>query len=130
MKKVRKLIEISESAYNRIREYEGRTIRCGNKKCEFLDSVLNGESILTNNASLVNWIPVSERLPKTTEFHKDFLVSVYCEAWSPFTTKTMVATWENTTIRGKKVSRWLWKDRLFPDYWKIIGWAELPEPMH
>lgn len=75
----------------------------------------------------IQWIPVSERLPETTEWRTDYLVSVFCEYWNP-SIVTMVATWENTTIRGKAVSRWLWKDRLFIDTWKVIGWAEFPEP--
>lgn len=76
----------------------------------------------------IQWISVEERLPETTKFHTTFLVSVFCEFWKP-TTQTMMAKWENTKIHGKAVSRWLYNDRLFPSDWKIIGWAELPEPM-
>lgn len=59
-----------------------------------------------------DWIPCSERLPKT-----DTWITTY-----NVTTSNGIVTamdWENTTIRGKEVSRWLWKERLSP--WEVIA---------
>ena len=70
------------------------------------------------------WIPVTERLPETREYRTTFLATVSCEFWK--NNKTLVVEWENTTIRGKDASRWIWNDRLFPKEWEIIAWQPLP----
>lgn len=65
-----------------------------------------------------DWIPCSERLPKTDKWRTTFNV----------TTETGNVTsmdWENTIVRGKLVSRWIWKDRIAP--WKIVAWMSLPK---
>lgn len=72
------------------------------------------------------WIPVEERLPETKEYRTTLLATVSCEYWK--NNKTLVVEWENTTVRGKDVSRWIWNDRLFPEDWVIIAWQPLPEP--
>ena len=74
----------------------------------------------------LHWTSCSERLPETEAWRTDFLVTVTCDVWEK--PSTMVAVWENTTVRNKPVSRWLWKDRLFPSSWKIEAWSPLPEP--
>jgi hypothetical protein len=66
-----------------------------------------------------HWIPVTERLPETDKWRTTYLV----------TTDNGIVTameWENTTVRGKSTSRWVWHDRLSP--WKVLAWRELPEP--
>ena len=72
------------------------------------------------------WIPVTERLPETRKYRTTFLATVSCEFWK--NNKTLVVEWENTTVRGKDVSRWIWNDRLFPEEWEIIAWQPLPAP--
>ena len=72
------------------------------------------------------WIPVTERLPETREYRTVFLATVSCEFWK--NNETLVVEWENTTVRGKDVSRWIWNDRLFPGEWEIIAWQPLPSP--
>ena len=72
------------------------------------------------------WIPVTERLPETRKYRTTFLATVSCEFWK--NNKTLVVEWENTTVRGKDVSRWIWNDRLFPEEWEIIAWQPLPSP--
>jgi hypothetical protein len=65
-----------------------------------------------------HWIPVTERLPETDKWRTTYLV----------TTDNGIVTameWENTTVRGKSTSRWVWHDRLSP--WKVIAWKPLPE---
>lgn len=69
------------------------------------------------------WIPISERLP---DVPNEYNVSVHCDTWEK--DMAMCATWENTTVRGKDVSRWIWNGRIFPSYWKITAWMPLPEP--
>jgi len=73
------------------------------------------------------WTPCSEGLPKTTEWRTPFLVTAECDTWNP-RRKTLVAEWENTTVRGKPVSRWIRMDRLFPAMWKVVAWKPLSEP--
>ena len=72
------------------------------------------------------WIPVTERLPETRKYRTTFLATVSCEFWK--NNKTLVVEWENTTVRGKDASRWIWNDRLFPKEWEIIAWQPLPAP--
>ena len=66
------------------------------------------------------WIPCSERLPKTKSWRTYFIVTTK----TGFTT---AAEWENTTIRGKEVSRWIWYDKICP--FDVIAWMPLPAPM-
>lgn len=72
------------------------------------------------------WIPVTERLPERRKYRTTFLATVSCESWK--NNETLVVEWENTTVRGKDVSRWIWNDRLFPEEWEIIAWQPLPAP--
>lgn len=72
------------------------------------------------------WIPVTERLPERRKYRTTFLATVSCESWK--NNETLVVEWENTTVRGKDVSRWIWNDRLFPEEWEIIAWQPLPSP--
>lgn len=65
------------------------------------------------------WIPVSERLPKTDNWRTTFNVTTKQG-------KVMSMEWENATVRGKSVSRWVWIDRISP--WEVIAWMPLPEP--
>jgi hypothetical protein len=64
------------------------------------------------------WIPVSERPPKTDNWRTAFNVTTKQG-------KVMPMEWENTTVRGKPVSRWIWNDRIAP--WEVIAWMPLPE---
>ena len=73
----------------------------------------------------MGWIPVSKKLPETDEFRTEFIVTIRCDTWEE--NKTMVAEWENTTVRGKDVSRWIWCNRLIPYGWEVIAWMSLPE---
>lgn len=72
------------------------------------------------------WIPCSERLPKTDNWRTEYMVT--CDRGYEEDTKleTTCMSWENTTVRGKPVSRWIWHDRLSP--WKVVAWMEKPEP--
>ena len=66
-----------------------------------------------------HWIPCSERLPKTDTWRTTYIV----------TTDNGIVTameWENTTVRGKSTSRWIWHDRLSP--WGVIAWMPMPAP--
>ena len=99
------------------------------KVCRILDDVLANRP--TERDSLIvavrkafkaleesHWIPVTERLPKTDTWRTTYIV----------TTNNGIVTameWENTTVRGKSTSRWIWHDRLSP--WKVIVWKPLPE---
>lgn len=67
------------------------------------------------------WIPVSERLPKTNGWRMTFNVTY--EQGGKYHVTSM--EWENTTVRGKSVSRWIWKDKLSP--WHVVAWMPLPE---
>ena len=71
------------------------------------------------------WIPTEERLPVTDKYRTNFIVTVTCDVWKE--EKTLIAEWENTTVRGKKISRWIWNDRLFPKEWEIIAWKPMPK---
>ena len=71
------------------------------------------------------WIPVSERLPESPIFRAGYLATVFCASWKE--KKTMYVEWENVTIRGKAISRWIWDNRLFPKEWEIIAWMPLPK---
>ena len=75
---------------------------------------------LKNLPSAQQWIPCSERLPKTKSWRTYFIVTTK----TGFTT---AAEWENTTIRGKEVSRWIWYDKICP--FDVIAWMPLPPPM-
>lgn len=72
-----------------------------------------------------HWILCSERLPETEEWRTEYLVTADCGYDKPIP-KTLCMDWENTTVRGKPVSRWIWRDCLSP--YKVIAWAEKPEP--
>lgn len=75
--------------------------------------------------SEIKWIPCSERLPNTTAWHTDYLVTVRALCYKPpFTT---YGVWENTNVRGKPVSRWKNKFNTLMPY-EVVAWAELPEP--
>lgn len=65
------------------------------------------------------WIPVSEMLPETDKWRTTFDVTIK-------TGKVTSMEWENTTVRGKPVSRWVWQDRIPP--WEVIAWMPLPQP--
>ena len=98
-------------------------------KREFLDTVF---ALAPNEANAImdafdeyvdsnepHWIPVTERLPETDKWRTTYIV----------TTNTGIVTameWENTVIRGKSVSRWIWHDRLSP--WGVTAWMQKPEP--
>lgn len=79
----------------------------------------------------VVWHDARIELPKTNQYETDFLV--HCKVSRYDTTihasrlvdTTMIMSWQNTTVRGKEVSRWLWRDNVnFP--WEVLHWAELP----
>lgn len=75
----------------------------------------------------VKWVLCTDDMPSTAvEGRKEYLATVICDTWKE--PKTMCVSWENTTIRGKFVSRWLRRGRIFPCYWKIVAWADMPEP--
>lgn len=40
--------------------------------------------------------------------------------------KVVAAHWVKTTVKGKRVERWEWRDRICP--WEPIHWSELPSP--
>lgn len=73
------------------------------------------------------WIPVTERLPETKDWRTTFMVTVECDSWKSKRT-TMAMEWENTKLRGKPVSRWIWNNRLLPHEWEVIAWMPLPDP--
>ena len=69
--------------------------------------------------SAMKWIPANKELPKTDKWRTTFNV----------TTDTGIVTsmdWENTIVRGKPVSRWIWQGKIAP--WEVVAWMELPEP--
>lgn len=70
---------------------------------------------------------ITDRVPTEEEcgsWRGNFLVTVYTDEL-----KTMYMEYEYTTIRGKKIGRWIWCDRVnIP--WKVIAWRKLPEPYH
>ena len=67
------------------------------------------------------WIPVTERLPETDrdKWHTEFIVTTEDG-------KVLSMDWENTIVRNKPVSRWIWRGRLAP--WRVIAWRPLPAP--
>lgn len=67
------------------------------------------------------WIPVTERLPKTEKwpFFRWFITTTADGCVIPM-------AWENTTVRGKAVSRWIYQGRISP--WEVIAWMPLPKP--
>ena len=76
------------------------------------------------DANVGGWIPVSERLPSKEEcekYRRKFLVTV--NAADP---TTMEMKYVHTTVRGKEVERWEWKDSISP--WDVKAWQPLPEP--
>ena len=68
-----------------------------------------------------HWIPVTERLPETDrdKWHTEFIVTTEDG-------KVLSMDWENTIVRNKPVSRWIWRGRLAP--WRVIAWRPLPAP--
>lgn len=77
--------------------------------------------------SEIKWVRCTKTTPQTTvKGCKEYLATVTCETWKK--PKTMCVEWENTTVRGKDASRWLWNGRIFPSCWEIVAWAEMPEP--
>ena len=70
------------------------------------------------------WIPVDERLPEENERDLDYMVTVKCGTWEQSEVRSMV--WETTVVRGKKVSRWKWRDRNVPSGWNVIAWQPRP----
>lgn len=70
-----------------------------------------------------HWIPCSERLPETDNFRTGFEVTYKTENGKY---KVTSMKWENTVVRGKKVSRWIWNDRIAP--WKVVAWKPFSEP--
>ena len=73
----------------------------------------------------VRWIRI-ETPPPYTQFGKDYLVTVKCKLWDK--PHTMYMTWHSDTVRGVKVERFKWLNRLVMPDWIITHWAELPEP--
>lgn len=65
------------------------------------------------------WIPVTERLPKTEKWLTSFITTTANGDVIPM-------QWENTTVRGKSVSRWVWQGKISP--WEVIAWMSLPQP--
>lgn len=74
----------------------------------------------------MNWVRSEERLPVTDKWLTTFLVTVECDSWRE--PETMAMDWENTTVRGKKVSRWKFRDYLVKPEWRVVAWADLPAP--
>ena len=72
------------------------------------------------------WIPCSERLPKTDNWRTEYIVTYDRGYKEDAELKTTCMSWENTIVRGKPVSRWIWNDRLSP--WKVVAWREMLEP--
>ena len=72
------------------------------------------------------WIPCSERLPKTDNWRTEYIVTYDRGYKEDAELKTTCMSWENTIVRGKPVSRWIWHDRLSP--WKVVAWMPLPKP--
>lgn len=66
-----------------------------------------------------HWIPVTEKLPETDKWRTTYIVTTD-------TGTVTVMEWENTVVRGKSVSRWIWQCRLSP--WGVTAWMPLPEP--
>ena len=75
------------------------------------------------------WVLCSERLPESSRvWRTEYLATVFCAQWKE-KTKTMCVEWENITVSGKAISRWIWNNRLFPKECEIIAWMPLPKPM-
>lgn len=74
---------------------------------------------LINEHEKNRWIPVTERLPETEKRLTWFITTTRHGDVIPM-------QWENTTVRGKDVSRWVWQGRISP--WEVIAWMPLPKP--
>lgn len=73
------------------------------------------------------WIPVTERPPEESEQQRTgYLATVTRDGWAR--PRVVYVEWETTTVRGKKVSRWIWNDKLFPEYWSLVAWIPLLAP--
>lgn len=77
---------------------------------------------------LIDWITVEKRLPVTSEWLTQFIATVERDAGKGKYTWTSALDWENTTVKGKEVSRWRHNDRNIPESWKVVAWAALPPP--
>lgn len=69
---------------------------------------------------------ITDRVPTKEECNgreREFAVTVDANG-----IKTLVMDFVYETVRGKKVSRWKWRDRISP--WEVIAWHKLPEPYH
>lgn len=71
------------------------------------------------------WILVTERLPQTEDWRTEYIVT-YRYGYKDLISDTTCMSWENTTVRGKPVSRWIWHGALSP--WKVVAWMEKPKP--
>ena len=59
-------------------------------------------------------------------WRKTFQATIYQGAGEELYTTTVVLQYEYTMVRGKEVSRWLFKDKISP--WQPIAWKPLDEP--
>lgn len=68
------------------------------------------------------WIPCSERLPEP-----DYVKKIIVTMKNRNKNFSTIANYKEVTIRGEKIRRWEWNDRVnFP--WEVIAWMPLPEP--
>ena len=76
-----------------------------------------------------DWILCSKRLPSKEEcrgWRGTFQATILLGSGDKRYTTTVVLQYEYTTVRGKEVSRWLFKERIAP--WEPIAWKPLSEP--
>ena len=73
-----------------------------------------------------NWTKVEDGLP---ELPDGTYASVHCLVTIISSGKpaTLAMDYVRTTVRGKKVERWEWMNRISP--WEVLGWMYFPKPM-
>jgi len=75
----------------------------------------------------MDWVNIKDRLPNVGKDDYDsesIIVFVHCDHWEK--DKSMVFDWSTDTVRGKKVSRFKWRDRLIIPQWEVTHWMPLP----
>lgn len=97
--------------------------------CLMKDMPKRGElaiDMAIDSLSEQRWTLCSERLPETDKWRTEYLVTINRGYEDNVKLGTTCMYWENTTVRKKPVSRWIWRDGLSP--WEVVAWREMPKP--
>lgn len=84
--------------------------------------LIHANAVVRTAPTINQWISVEERLPELPEAeycYEDVLVAV--KGWK----RAVEMRYERTVIRGKRVERWKYWDRIFN--LRITHWMPLPE---